>query len=542
MIQHWNIIEQYASVLKQVHLKELFIEDAGRVHSCSHTLPFAFIDYSRQRVNAQLLEELCVFAREINIREQFVQMMQGAKINVTEQRSVLHTALRAPKDSVINIDGQNIMPEIHAVLDRIRVFSDSIRRGALRGYSGKTFTDIVNIGIGGSDLGPNMVCNALRYYSNRDISVHFVSNVDPTHLTETLRTCFPETTLFIISSKTFSTEETMANAFAAKEWFMQNGGSSWELHACAVSANIEKTSAFGIQSDRVFGFWDWVGGRYSVWSAIGLSIAISIGYDHFEQFLAGAHEMDKHMASEEIENNIPIILGLIDALNVICYDVHSHAIIPYDEYLRLLPAFLQQMMMESNGKSITRDGHEIVYHTSPIIWGQPGTDAQHSFFQLLHQGTEKVNTEFIACAKPLNPIGDMHERLLANCAAQSAALMHGKTQNEVMQDIAKSNMSDADKRALIPHKLFSGDRPSTTILLKELTPFTLGWLIALYEHRTFVQGIVWDICSYDQWGVELGKVMAASILPAVKDSSVVLETQDCSTEQLISTIHVFRNA
>jgi glucose-6-phosphate isomerase len=434
------------------------------------------------------------------------------------------------------------MPEIHAVLDRMRVFSDAIRKGALRGYSGKTFTDIVNIGIGGSDLGPNMVCNALRYSSNRDISVHFVSNVDPTHLAETLRTCSPETTLFIISSKTFTTEETMANAFAAKEWFLQHGGSSWELHACAVSANIEKTSAFGIQSDRVFGFWDWVGGRYSVWSAIGLSIAISIGYEHFEQFLAGAHEMDMHMASEKIENNIPIILGLIDALNVICYDVHSHAIIPYDEYLRLFPAFLQQMMMESNGKSITRDGHEIVYHTSPIIWGQPGTDAQHSFFQLLHQGTEKVNTEFIACAKPLNPIGDMHERLLANCAAQSAALMHGKTQNEVMQDIAKSNMSDADKRALIPHKLFSGDRPSTTILLKELTPFTLGWLIALYEHRTFVQGIVWDICSYDQWGVELGKVMAASILPAVKDSSVVLETQDCSTEQLISTIHVFRNS
>lgn len=542
MNHHWNIIEQYASVLKQVHLKELFIEDASRIHGCSHTLPFAFIDYSRQRVNAQLLSELCDFARVMKIREQFTEMMKGAKVNVTEQRSVLHTALRAPKDAEVHIDGKNIIPEIHAVLDRMRIFSDAIRNGELRGYSGKTFTDIVNIGIGGSDLGPNMVCNALRFYSKRDLRVHFISNIDPTHLSETLRQCSPETTLFIISSKTFTTEETMANARAAKDWFLQQAGSSWEKHACAVSANTEKTSAFGIDSDRVFGFWDWVGGRYSVWSAIGLSIAISIGFDHFEQFLSGAHEMDLHMASEEIENNVPIILGMIDVLNVMCYGMHSQAIIPYDEYLRLFPAFLQQMIMESNGKSITRDGHEIAYRTSPIIWGQPGTDAQHSFFQLLHQGTEQVNTEFIACANSLNPVGDMHERLLANCAAQSAALMHGKTQKEVMQDLSKTTLSDEEKRALIPHKVFSGDRPSTTILLKELNPFTLGWLIALYEHRTFVQGVIWDICSYDQWGVELGKVMASSILPALKDPLLAQETQDCSTDQMITMIHSFRKA
>lgn len=542
MNHHWNIIEQYASVLKQVHLKELFIEDASRIHACSHTLPFAFIDYSRQRVNAQLLSELCDFARVMKIREQFTEMMKGAKVNVTEQRSVLHTALRAPKDAEVQIDGKNIIPEIHAVLDRMRIFSDAIRNGELRGYSGKTFTDIVNIGIGGSDLGPNMVCNALRFYSKRDLRVHFISNIDPTHLSETLRQCSPETTLFIISSKTFTTEETMANARAAKDWFLHKGGSSWEKHACAVSANTEKTSAFGIDSDRVFGFWDWVGGRYSVWSAIGLSIAISIGFDHFEQFLSGAHEMDLHMASEEIENNVPIILGMIDVLNVMCYGMHSQAIIPYDEYLRLFPAFLQQMIMESNGKSITRDGHEIAYRTSPIIWGQPGTDAQHSFFQLLHQGTEQVNTEFIACANSLNPVGDMHERLLANCAAQSAALMHGKTQKEVMQDLSKTTLSDEEKRALIPHKVFSGDRPSTTILLKELNPFTLGWLIALYEHRTFVQGVIWDICSYDQWGVELGKVMASSILPALKDPTLAHETQDCSTDQMITMIHSFRKA
>ncbi len=542
MNHHWNIIEQYASVLKQVHLKELFIEDASRIHVCSHTLPFAFIDYSRQRVNGQLLNELCDYARVMKIREQFKDMMSGSKVNVTEQRSVLHTALRAPKGTAIIIDGKNIIPEIHAVLDRMRLFSDGIRNGTLQGYSGKRFTDIVNIGIGGSDLGPNMVCNALRYYSRRDLNIHFISNIDPTHLSETLRLCSPETTLFIISSKTFTTEETMANARAAKEWFLQNGGTSWEKHACAVSANTEKTSAFGIDSDRVFGFWDWVGGRYSVWSAIGLSIAISIGFEHFEQLLSGAHDMDMHMANEEIEHNVPIILGMIDVLNVMCYGINSHAIIPYDEYLRLFPAFLQQMIMESNGKSITRDGHEIAYRTSPIIWGQPGTDAQHSFFQLLHQGTEHVNTEFIACANPLNPIGDMHERLLANCAAQSAALMHGKTQKEVVQDLSKTTFSDEEKRALIPHKVFSGDRPSTTILLKELTPFTLGWLIALYEHRTFVQGVIWDICSYDQWGVELGKVMASSILPAVKDRALSHETQDCSTDQLITMIHSFRNS
>jgi glucose-6-phosphate isomerase len=542
MNQHWKIIEQYASVLKQVQLKELFIEDASRVHTCSHTLPFAFIDYSRQRVNSQMIAELCGFAREVHIKEKFAEMMHGAKLNVTEHRSVLHTALRTPRNTEIIVDGKNIIPDIYAVLDRMRIFSNSIRAGESTGYSGKQFTDIVNIGIGGSDLGPNMVCSALRYYSKREIAVHFVSNVDPTHLTETLRLCSPETTLFIISSKTFTTEETMANAIAAKEWFIKGGGQSWEKHACAVSASIEKTNAFGISPDRVFGFWDWVGGRYSVWSAIGLSIAISIGFEHFEQFLAGAHAMDDHMASEDIEQNIPILLGLIDVLNVMCYGIHSHAIIPYDEYLRLFPSFLQQMMMESNGKSISRDGQELAHRTSPIVWGQPGTDAQHSFFQLLHQGTEHVNTEFIACANSLNPIGDMHDRLLANVAAQSAALMHGKTHKEVLYDLSKLSLTDAEKKSLISHKIFTGDRPSTTILLKELTPFTLGWLIALYEHRTFVQGIVWDICSYDQWGVELGKVLAASLLPAVKDQSLILDAEDCSTEQLISTIHAFRNA
>lgn len=541
MNKHWNIIEQYASVLQHTHLKELFIEDANRIKECSRTLPFAFVDFSRQRVNTQLLSELCTFAREIRIRERFDEMMNGAIVNVTEQRRVLHTALRTPKGKEIIIDGSDIMKDVHEVLDRIRSFSETIRSGAKKGYSGKQFTDIINIGIGGSDLGPNMVCNALKFYSRRDISVHFVSNIDPTHLAETLKSCSPETTLFIISSKTFTTEETMANAMAAKEWFITNGGASWELHACAVSANLEKTQAFGIQSEHVFGFWDWVGGRYSVWSAIGVSIAISLGFEHFEAFLSGAHSMDRHMSETEEEDNIPLILGLIDVLNSMSYDIRSHAIIPYDEYLRLFPAFLQQMIMESNGKSISVEGHELAHHTSPILWGQPGTDAQHSFFQLLHQGTEKVNTEFIVCARSLNPVGDMHERLLANCAAQSAALMHGKTSQEVAQDLSTTSLGDEEKKALIPHKVFSGDRPSTTIMLKELTPFTLGWLVALYEHRTFVQGYVWDVCSYDQWGVELGKVLAKQILPAVKDANEISKVEDSSTEQLLKTMHMFRS-
>ena len=541
MNKHWNIIEQYASVLQHTHLKELFIEDANRIDAFSRTFPFAFVDFSRQRINRQLLSELCTFAREMRIKERFNEMINGAILNVTEQRRVLHTALRTPKVKEIIIDGSDIMKDVHEVLDSIRSFSESIRSGAKKGYSGKQFTDIINIGIGGSDLGPNMVCNALKFYSRRDIAVHFVSNIDPTHLAETLKSCSPETTLFIISSKTFTTEETMANAMAAKEWFVTNGGTSWELHACAVSANLEKTQAFGIQPEHVFGFWDWVGGRYSVWSAIGLSIAISLGFEHFEAFLAGAHSMDNHMSETKEEDNIPLLLGLIDVLNSMSYDIRSHAIIPYDEYLRLLPAFLQQMIMESNGKSISIDGHELAHPTSPIIWGQPGTDAQHSFFQLLHQGTEKINTEFIVCARSLNPVGDMHDRLLANCAAQSAALMHGKTSQEVAQDLSTMSLGDEEKKTLIPHKVFTGDRPSTTIMLKELTPFTLGWLVALYEHRTFVQGYVWDICSYDQWGVELGKVLAKQILPAVKDTTEISKVEDSSTEQLLKTMHMFRS-
>ena len=540
MNKQWTIIEQYASVLKNTQLKELFIEDVDRAESFTVTLPHAYVDYSRQRINRQLRQELCTFAREIGLRDGFNGMMHGNIMNSTEQRSVLHTALRAPKEKQIKVNGKDIIPEIHAVLERMRTFSGSIRSGEIKGYTGKSFTDIVNIGIGGSDLGPNMVCNALKYYSRRDLRMHFVSNVDPTHLTETLHQCSPDTTLFIISSKTFTTEETMTNAHAAKQWFLDNGGASWELHACAVSANLEKTSAFGIPHERVFGFWDWVGGRYSVWSAIGISIAISLGYDHFESFLAGAHSMDMHMAESVEEDNIPIMLGLIDVMNAMCFDIRSHAIIPYDEYLRMFPAFLQQMIMESNGKSVSKDGHELAHHTSPIIWGQPGTDAQHSFFQLLHQGTEQVNTEFIVCACPLNPIDDMHERLLANCAAQSAALMHGKTKQEVIQELSQTSNVD-QQHSLIPHKIFPGNRPSTTIMLKELHPFSLGWLIALYEHRTFVQGYVWDICSYDQWGVELGKVLAKQLLPAVKDSTLLSGIEDSSTQHFLSTMHAFRS-
>ena len=539
MNHSWNIVEQYASVLKGKHLKELFIEDASRAEQFSFSNDIAFVDFSRQRIDQHLMSALIDFAKESEVMESYHEMIKGSLFNITEQRPVLHMALRAPEQDTILVNGENIIPEIHRVKEQMRVFSEAIRSGELCGYSGKRFTDIVNIGIGGSDLGPKMVCDALKAFSDRTLNIHFVSNIDPTHIAETLRTCSPETTLFIIASKTFTTEETLANAHAAKKWFEDNGGKEWENHSAALSANFTLTSAFGIKPEHVFVFWDWVGGRYSLWSAIGLSIAISIGYNNFEGLLKGARAMDEHMAQESIEHNLPILLGLIDVLNVHCYNIHSHAILPYDEYLRLFPAFLQQMIMESNGKYISRSGDEIAYRTSPIIWGEPGTDSQHSFFQLLHQGTENINSEFIVCARSHNPISDMHERLLANCAAQSAALMHGKNESEVMHEFSKTAMSEQDKKQLLPHKVFPGNRTSTTIMLKELNPYTLGWLIALFEHRTFVQGVLWNICSYDQWGVELGKQLAKHILPSIKTLKENIETNDCSTDNFIRALHSF---
>jgi glucose-6-phosphate isomerase len=429
----------------------------------------------------------------------------------------LHTALRADKNKTIMVHDESVIDKIDEVKKDIEIFSDGIRQGVIQGYSGKPFTDIVNIGIGGSDLGPHMVCDALRHFSQKNLNIHFVSNVDPTHISDTLSTCNPETTIFIIASKTFTTEETLANANAAKAWFLQSGGKDVSKHFVALSTNYEATAEFGIHPDRVFVFWDWIGGRFSLWSAIGLSIAISIGYDGFCKLLDGAFYMDMHMYNTPLKDNIPVILALIDIINTNCYSIPTQAILPYDEYLRLFPSFLQQMLMESNGKYITKGGNHVQWQTSPIVWGQPGTDSQHSFFQLLHQGTQIVNAEFIICARSHNPISDMHERLIANCFAQSAALMLGKSEQEVLIELQATGLSHQKIQELLPHKIFQGNRPSTTILMNELNPFTLGWLIALYEHRTFVQGVLWDICSYDQWGVELGKQLAKQILPSIKD-------------------------
>jgi len=513
----WLKVKDSSQKTYKKGLKQLFQEDPHRAHSFTFKESFALIDISKQLIDSDLLNAAIEFAQEHHIDSLFKQVYQGSIFNKTESRAVLHTALRAVKNDIIVIHDESVIEKIDEVKKSIHLYSDGIRQGVIQGYSGKPFTDIVNIGIGGSDLGPHMVCDALRHFAQKNLNIHFVSNIDPTHISDTLSTCNPETTLFIIASKTFTTEETLANAKAAKAWFLQSGGKDVSKHFVAVSTNYEATAEFGIHPDRVFVFWEWIGGRFSLWSSIGLSIAISIGYDEFSNLLHGAYYMDMHMYNTPLKDNIPVILALIDIINTNCYSISTQAILPYDEYLRLLPSFLQQMLMESNGKYITKDGNQVQWQTSPIVWGQPGTDSQHSFFQLLHQGTQIVNAEFIICAQTHNPIADMHERLIANCFAQSAALMLGKSEQEVLIELQASGFSHQKIQELLPHKIFQGNRPSTTILLNELNPFTLGWLIALYEHRTFVQGILWDICSYDQWGVELGKQLAKQILPSIKD-------------------------
>lgn len=514
----WLKVKDSSQKTYKKGLKQLFQEDPHRAQSFTFKESFALIDISKQWIDSDLLNAALEFAQEHHIDSLFKQVYHGSIFNKTESRAVLHTALRAEKNDTIAVHDESIIEKIDEVKKSIQLYSDGIRQGIIQGYSGKPFTDIVNIGIGGSDLGPHMVCDALRHFAQKNLNIHFVSNIDPTHVSDTLSTCNPETTLFIIASKTFTTEETLANANAAKAWFLQSGGKDVSKHFVALSTNYEATAEFGIHPDRVFVFWDWIGGRFSLWSAIGLSIAISIGYDGFCNLLHGAYYMDMHMYNTPLKDNIPVILALIDIINTNCYSISTQAILPYDEYLRLFPSFLQQMLMESNGKYITKNGDPVQWQTSPIVWGQPGTDSQHSFFQLLHQGTQIVNAEFIICAQTHNPIEDMHERLIANCFAQSAALMLGKSEQEVLTELQASGFSDQKIQELLPHKIFQGNRPSTTILLNELNPFTLGWLIALYEHRTFVQGVLWDICSYDQWGVELGKQLAKQILPSIKDT------------------------
>ncbi|MBW9334899.1 glucose-6-phosphate isomerase [Herbaspirillum sp. RU 5E] len=533
----FQALQAHHATAAQWHLRDLFARQPDRFERMHVRAAGLLLDYSKNRLNADTLSLLMSLARERGVEALREAMFSGEKINFTEQRAVLHTALRAPADACdAQVDGQPVAAEVHAVLQHIREFSERVRGGQWRGYTGREITDIVNIGIGGSFLGPQMVCTALRDYRHARLTAHFVSNVDGHDLEEVLARIDPETTLFIVASKTFTTQETMLNAKSARAWFLQHGKSEdLAKHFVAVSTNAKEVSAFGIDTENMFPFWDWVGGRYSVWSAIGLPIALLIGYDHFAQFLAGAHAMDRHFREAPLESNMPVIQALVGIWNRNFLDSASLTIAPYHQWLRFFPAYLQQLDMESNGKRITRDGTPVSVETCPAIWGDVGTNGQHAYFQLLHQGTDITPIDFIAVLKPSHTIAEHQEALLANCFAQSEAFMRGKDADEVRADLQAQGLPEAELAALIPHKTFDGNRPSNTLLLPELSPHALGAMIALYEHKTFVQGAIWGINSFDQWGVELGKVLAKTILAELKsDTAPDASRHDASTSALIA--------
>jgi len=475
-------------------------------------------------------------ARNAGVEEKRSAMYEGSAINYTEKRAVLHTALRRPPGYTLEVDGLNLSDEIADVLLQMKGFCERIISGSWMGYTGKRLTDVVNIGIGGSDLGPYMVTEALRPFAHGNLQVHFVSNIDGTHITETLKKLDPETTLFIIASKTFTTQETLTNAMSARKWFLTYAVNESHIakHFAAVSTNRTKVVEFGIDEANMFRFWDWVGGRYSLWSSIGLSIALYLGFDRFQELLDGAWAMDRHFIHEPLEKNIPVLLALLGIWYNNFFDVTSHAVIPYDQYLHRFPAYLQQLDMESNGKRVNRDGNTVEYATGPVIWGEPGTNSQHAFFQLMHQGTGFIPSDFIVPLKTQNPAGEHHDILLANCFAQTEALMRGKNGDEVRLELEGAGMEPSEIAALLPHKIFPGNRPTNTILLDELTPYNLGSLIAMYEHKVFVQGVIWEVNSFDQWGVELGKQLAKAIYPEIQGSQTVT-AHDCSTNALINS-------
>jgi glucose-6-phosphate isomerase len=522
-------------------MRELFAEDPGRFETFSIRFNDIMVDYSKNRITEETLKSLIALAEECELGKAIESMFAGHRINETEDRAVLHTALRNRDNTPVVSDGQDVMPEVNRVLNQMENFSARIISGDWQGYTGKKISDIVNIGIGGSDLGPLMVTEALRPYAQKDIKVHFVSNVDSTHITETLKDLNPATTLFMIASKTFTTQETMTNAFSARNWFLAAAGDSQHIarHFVAISTNSEAVEKFGIDKDNMFIFWDWVGGRYSLWSAIGLSIACYIGYENFAALLQGAFEMDQHFKSAPFDQNIPVILALIGIWYNNFFDAQTEAILPYDQYMHRFPAYFQQGNMESNGKSVDRNGQKIDYQTGPIIWGEPGTNGQHAFYQLIHQGTKLIPADFLAPAISHNPLGDHHQILLSNFFAQTEALMNGKTADAVKAELKKDGKDDPEIQKLWPHKVFEGNRPTNSILFKQLTPKVLGNLIALYEHKIFVQGVIWNIFSFDQWGVELGKQLASKILPELADNKPV-DTHDCSTNGLINAYKKMR--
>ena len=522
-------------------MKDLFAKDAQRFSKFSIRFNDILVDYSKNRITAETLHLLFELANEVGLTGAIDQMFGGEKINETEGRAVLHTALRNRASDSIHVDDNDIMPEVNAVLQKVREFSDKVRSGAWKGYAGQKITDIVNIGIGGSDLGPVMVTETLKPYAMQKLAVHYISNIDGTHITETLKQLNPATTLFMIASKTFTTQETMTNAFSARKWFLDAAKDHAHIarHFVALSTNTAKVEAFGIDKENMFIFWDWVGGRYSLWSAIGLSIACYIGFNNFEELLQGGFEMDQHFKTAPFEKNIPVILALIGIWYNNFFGAQTEVILPYDQYLHRFPAYFQQGNMESNGKSVDRNGKKINYQTGPIIWGEPGTNGQHAFYQLIHQGTRLIPADFLAPAISHNPIGDHHNILLSNFFAQTEALLNGKTREEVIDELKKGGKTDEQIKALTPHKLFEGNRPTNSILFRKLTPRVLGSLIAMYEHKIFVQGVIWNIFSFDQWGVELGKQLANKILPELEDDKPV-KTHDSSTNGLINAFKQMR--
>lgn len=530
----WRNLEMHFLLMQATHLKELFEEDPDRFKKFSIQFNDLFLDYSKNIVSEETLKYLVDLANEIDLHSAIQAMYSGKAINQTEGRAVLHIALRNRKNEPILVDGEDVMPQVNKALEQIKRFSTRLLNGEHKGYTGKKITDIVNIGIGGSDLGPLMVTEALKPYW-AGITPHFVSNVDGTHMAETLKKVNPETTLFIIASKTFTTQETMTNAETARSWFLEKTttASAVAQHFVAVSTNEKEVVKFGIDPANMFVFWDWVGGRYSLWSSIGLSIACTLGYANFEKLLDGAHAMDEHFKSEAFEKNIPVILALLGIWYNNFFGAASEAILPYDQYLHRFAAYFQQGNMESNGKSIARNGEPVGYQTGPIIWGEPGTNGQHAFYQLIHQGTKLIPCDFIAPAISHNPIGDHHDKLMSNFFAQPEALMKGKTYEEVVNELTQQGMSSEQINFQAPFRVFDGNKPTNTLLVKQLTPETLGTLIALYEHKIFVQGIIWNVFSFDQWGVELGKVLAKKILPELSTTGEV-SSHDASTNGLIN--------
>ncbi len=538
----WKALEEHYTAASNLAMRDLFAQDPDRFKKFSTRFQDILLDYSKNRITDETFALLVSMAKQADVSGWSDRMFNGDKINITEDRAVLHAALRNRSNRPILVDGSDVMPEVNAVLAHMRIFTEQVRSGEWKGYTGKAIADVVNIGIGGSDLGPVMATEALKPYGKPGLNVHFVSNVDGTHIAETLKGISPDTTLFIVASKTFTTQETLTNAESAKEWFLQtaNDNSAVAKHFVALSTNAPEVSKFGIDTANMFGFWDWVGGRYSLWSAIGLPIALYIGMDNFEELLLGGFEMDEHFRTTPFEQNLPVILALMGIWYNNFFGAQTHAILPYDQYMHRFPAYFQQGDMESNGKSVNRNSEPTGVSTGPILWGEPGTNGQHAFYQLIHQGNKLVPCDFIAPVETHNPIGQHHAILLSNFFAQTEALMKGKTEAEVRAELVAQGLSGEALEKLVPHKVFSGNRPTNSILVQKITPKTLGSLIAMYEHKIFVQGVIWNINSFDQWGVELGKQLAKAILPELLGDAAV-STHDSSTNGLINDFKARRS-